>query len=689
MQPHDGDSSRSWFNDLEALSESSSSSSSLNNTTITTHHTSRSDTFLTNPSRSSYYNQQNEKLFGDSVMVTITGQNTLQAHDFQLPFFLNDMTGTGDDLSCSSSGFIISSENKEDSSSCYLITSGTVIVPFVQKTKQKSSTTQSQQIEEDENNISFQNPHLKCKITLTLPNGEMIFSEILPSHVKRFGKTKNISNQQQYSNQNFTKTDIQFCGLYSHTVTDKYIYHMTSQLHGWYWGHPLVKNNNKIVQSSQSFFSEPHSHFDDKSMSSDFISNNFLKVSPSTIAIFKISNGDVVKKYAVDLPHRNSNFANYLNQGDDLYIVSSPFGLLSPHSLSNHLSKGVISNKINNSSNKQNLAILTDCQIHPGCEGAPFCTLPIRSISSSTGLNVIISIEPFLNLFVEKFIGDMKPIMNSNLLVTEHQEISNVYHAVRNNIVLILINNTWATGILISQNGYILTNSHVMAPYMQQKGDSFYLPEHLSIVVQLDYDLRDNEKNHKFHSAELVLFCNTGPLDVALLKIHESCASHMPHANISFGDSGFIKFDETAREGDEVFVVGYPLMQPINTSRSVKQCTITKGIISKVVTLGSKKAMLCTTALVHDGNSGGGVFNKHGSLIGLVTSNIKYKLTDQVSGQVQPLLLPSINFSIPMDQLKPLFDTLRKCPSSKDLKQELDKLFNTPNVVLKEKLSNK
>lgn len=163
----------------------------------------------------------------------------------------------------------------------------------------------------------------------------------------------------------------------------------------------------------------------------------------------------------------------------------------------------------------------------------------------------------------------------------------------------------------------------------------------------------------------------------------------MPHANISFGDSGFIKFDETAREGDEVFVVGYPLMQPINTSRSVKQCTITKGIISKVVTLGSKKAMLCTTALVHDGNSGGGVFNKHGSLIGLVTSNIKYKLTDQVSGQVQPLLLPSINFSIPMDQLKPLFDTLRKCPSSKDLKQELDKLFNTPNVVLKEVYSFK
>ncbi|KAG2388359.1 hypothetical protein C9374_000523 [Naegleria lovaniensis] len=579
------------------------------------------------------------KLFGDSVMVTVTGQNTLQANEFQLPFFLNDMTGTGDDLSCSSSGFIVSSEND---SSCYLITSGTIIVPFVQRTKQSSSNQPQQQIEEDVNNISFQNPNLKCKITLTLPNGEMIFSEILPSHVKRFGKTKNIINHQQTSSHTFTKVDIQFCGLYSHTVTDKYIYQMTSQLHGWYWGHPLVKSNNKIVQASHSFFAEPHSHFDDKSMPSDFISNSFLKVSPSTIAIFKISNGEVVKKYSVDLPHRNSNFANFLNQGEELYVVSSPFGLLSPHSLSNHLSKGIISNKINNSSNKQNLAILTDCQIHPGCEGAPvfskvlsqtkcigFCTLPIRSLASSTGLNIIISIEPFLNLFVEKFIGGKKSTMNTNLLATENQETSNVYHTVRNNIVLILINNTWASGILISQNGYILTNSHVMAPYMQQKGDACYLPEHFSIVVQLDVDLRDNEKNHQFHKAELVLFCNTGPLDVALLKIHDTCASHWIHSN--FDETGFIKLEENVMEGDEVFVVGYPLMQPINTSRSVKQCTITKGIVSKVVTLGSKKAMICTTALVHDGNSGGGVFNKNGSLIGLVTSNIKYKLTDQMS----------------------------------------------------------
>ena len=58
-----------------------------------------------------------------------------------------------------------------------------------------------------------------------------------------------------------------------------------------------------------------------------------------------------------------------------------------------------------------------------------------------------------------------------------------------------------------------MTNSHVMAPFMQQKEDgTFFLPDHLSIVVQLDYDLRDNEKSHKFHQADLILYCSSGPV---------------------------------------------------------------------------------------------------------------------------------------------------------------------------------
>jgi len=52
-----------------------------------------------------------------------------------------------------------------------------------------------------------------------------------------------------------------------------------------------------------------------------------------------------------------------------------------------------------------------------------------------------------------------------------------------------------------------------MAPYMQQTDDgSHTLPDNVSIMVQLDSDLRDNDKNHKFHRAKLLLFNTQGPV---------------------------------------------------------------------------------------------------------------------------------------------------------------------------------
>ena len=175
-------------------------------------------------------------------------------------------------------------------------------------------------------------------------------------------------------------------------------------------------------------------------------------------------------------------------------------------------------------------------------------------------------------------------------------------------------------------------------------------------------------------------------LDVALLKIHESSVCQLVQSNL-IETSGILPCSSDVQEGEDVYVVGFPLMQPLNTSRSIKQCTITKGIVSKVVYIGNKKAMVCTTAHVHDGNSGGGIFNAKGQLVGLVTSNVKYKLTDRTSGHVQPLLIPSINFSIPIDQLEPLLRCILnvKC----DIKRELNNIYNTPNQTLKEVYSFK
>lgn len=58
-------------------------------------------------------------------------------------------------------------------------------------------------------------------------------------------------------------------------------------------------------------------------------------------------------------------------------------------------------------------------------------------------------------------------------------------------------------------------------------------------------------------------------------------------------------------------------------------------------------AMLQTTAAVHPGGSGGAVVDADGRLIGLVTSAARH------SGGS---MLPHLNFSIPVEALKPVFD---------------------------------
>lgn len=302
-----------------------------------------------------------EKSFGDSVMICMTGQcapNSTKSH-LQIPFFLADMTDAGgESLSYSSSGFVIKS-NKEENT-YFVITSGTLLSPFISNISKQS----------EEGSIVEIIPKLNCKVTITLPNGDMLFNEILPSQVKRFGKVPNLKLSHN-SVSSFVKSDIQFMGLFSHATTDKYIHQMTNQLQGWYWGHPLVrKGNQNVGHTLKSSFKEPHSKFDDQQMPNNSVEIPSSLITPSTMAVLKIKNCESLKNYAVSIPDVEYN-GDFLSQGDDLFIVSSPFGLLSPHSLSNHLTKGIICNKINNNNNSQNLAIITDCQIHPGSEGAP------------------------------------------------------------------------------------------------------------------------------------------------------------------------------------------------------------------------------------------------------------------------------------------------------------------------------
>ena len=107
--------------------------------------------------------------------------------------------------------------------------------------------------------------------------------------------------------------------------------------------------------------------------------------------------------------------------------------------------------------------------------------------------------------------------------------------------------------------------------------------------------------------------------DLALLKIQtpditpaDKMISGQPQGiPLIFGDVRNIK------DGEGVFTIGYPL-----TSDLGRRSRISEGIINSSVGMHDDPRMIQISVPIQPGNSGGPLFNKHGEVIGIVTSTI-------------------------------------------------------------------
>lgn len=139
------------------------------------------------------------------------------------------------------------------------------------------------------------------------------------------------------------------------------------------------------------------------------------------------------------------------------------------------------------------------------------------------------------------------------------------------------------SGVIITADGYIVTNNHVI------NGAS-------NITVRL--------KNGNEYKAELI--GTDADTDLAVIKV--SAEETLPPA--VFGNS------DVLRVGQQVVAVGNPL--------GSLGGTVTTGIISaldrEVTVEGKKMNLLQTDTAVNPGNSGGGLFNLKGELIGVVNA---------------------------------------------------------------------
>lgn len=142
------------------------------------------------------------------------------------------------------------------------------------------------------------------------------------------------------------------------------------------------------------------------------------------------------------------------------------------------------------------------------------------------------------------------------------------------------------SGVIISQDGYILTCAHVVSGAT-------------SVKVQLD--------NGDTYDATIVGSDSTS--DIAVIKIE---ATGLTPAVI--GDSDALAVGET------VVAVGNPLGTLSNS--------VTDGIISalnrEVTVEDNDMTLLQTDASISPGNSGGGLFNANGELVGIVNAKSSY-----------------------------------------------------------------
>ncbi|MEQ9188408.1 MAG: serine protease [Cryomorphaceae bacterium] len=182
---------------------------------------------------------------------------------------------------------------------------------------------------------------------------------------------------------------------------------------------------------------------------------------------------------------------------------------------------------------------------------------------------------------------------NSREAISSMAEIA---AASKDAVVTVLNNSGHGSGFLVTADGYIMTNAHVVDGFNDLKvkfsnGFSF-TPEVVSVDVAMD---------------------------VALLKVQ---GDGYPYVTLT---------TEAPELGEEILVIGTPAQEDLSQS-------VSRGVVSGMRLIEGKK-MIQTDAGISPGNSGGPMFDMYGQVVGIVTSKI-------VGGGVE-----GIGFGIPSSEV--------------------------------------
>jgi len=171
------------------------------------------------------------------------------------------------------------------------------------------------------------------------------------------------------------------------------------------------------------------------------------------------------------------------------------------------------------------------------------------------------------------------------------------------------------SGFVVHEDGYVVTNNHVIAG------------EHrISLTIFKEGERELIKKNYD----NVRIVATSAELDLALLKIEGS--EGQPFKIVTLAS-----MDDALREGQTVFAIGSPL----GLDR-----TVSEGIISVANRVIGGRLYLQTTTQINPGNSGGPLFNLKGQVVGV--NNMK----------IAAVGAEGLGFSISSRTLKSFLDNL-------------------------------
>lgn len=181
------------------------------------------------------------------------------------------------------------------------------------------------------------------------------------------------------------------------------------------------------------------------------------------------------------------------------------------------------------------------------------------------------------------------------------------------------------SGIIISSDGFIVTNNHVI-----EGANEITVILNGAQVQNINKNENDDERN-RFKAKVVGADPKT---DLAVLKID---ATGLPFAKL--GDSSQLEVGEMA------VAIGNPLGMEF-------QGSVTVGVISalnRTIQVDDREfTLIQTDAAINPGNSGGALVNSRGEVIGINTIKIK------ISG------VEGMGFAIPINEAKPIIEDLQK-----------------------------